>query len=189
MTTPTRTTDHAARLLGWQLSRFLGAVRLRELGTALGAEIQSLEDVAYKVLTEQLGALAVGAQLEKWGRLVKLARTSADDDIYRARLEVESLINCSCGGSRVVQEIVSRLVGAAVSYRQIGTAAYLLEYEVAAHSPQATRDDVDQALPRASCSGVGHVVSEATASTFRYSTGPGYNDGGYGALVTQTEGA
>jgi hypothetical protein len=181
MTTPTHITDHADRAKGFQLSRFLSAVRLKELTEAISAEIQDLEDLFYDLLTDQLSSTAVGKQLDRWGRIVRLARTSASDAEYLERLRVESLINCSSGGTRVIQEIAARIVGATVRYRQVGRAHYLLDYEVATHTTQATRDDLDQALLRASCSGVSFTVAEAVPTSLRYDTGPGYDEGRYGA--------
>lgn len=185
MTELAHITNHAARADARVRSVFQDAVRLRELLAILTAEIQTIEDLLWTVYTTRHLGGALGVNLDTWGRRLRLPRTSDDDDLYRARLEVEQLVNGSRASSAEVQEITARLVGAPVHYLQAGCAFYELDYELEEHSAETTRADVEACLERASGSGVGFAVAEATAATFRYDTGPGYDAGAYGALVAQ----
>lgn len=184
MSLPTPITDHAARMAAAQLDAFKDAVKLKALTAILGAEVQRLADFALAVRDARLLANAVGVQLDRHGRRTRLGRTSADDTIYRARIRTEHMILASHGGSAQLQEVVSRLMGAAVQYRQIGTATAYLQYVREPYSDEE-RADISSIMRRAACSGVAVTLVEGRAAgkALHLDSGPGLDDGELGALV------
>lgn len=186
MGVPVEITDHEERAQAILASQFDDSDRLRALVACLASEVQTFEGVAYDCITEQMIDNAVGVQLDRWGQILGLPRTSTDDDDYRDRLKIEILVLRSKGGSAELQEIIARLVGEPVQYIQNGEAHLVLQYERATSTPAATIAAIDDALERAAPSGVAWDVTEGSdGDAFRFDTGPGFDDGRLGTGISE----
>lgn len=188
MTVPTEITTHVADAGALTLGQFFSKPRIQALLGFFTAEVQRAEPVIHDLITEQILDNAVGAQLDRWGRILGLPRTDASDADYLARLRTQLIVLHSRGGTAELQEIVSRMSGdVPVRYWQAGNAHYVLETEVAVPTSAARRAAIEALLFRASPSGVAFTAVEGeTDASFRFGTaGRGFGAGKLAGLVAQ----
>ncbi len=107
--------DHAERLLGFLVSKFTNATRLRGLVQLAGEEIQCLEDAGWAMSGAQNIDGAVGVTLDLWGRILGAKREGLHDEPYRALLRAILLAARSQGGVTEVSSIFTLLMGAQTS--------------------------------------------------------------------------
>lgn len=90
--------NHAAKALARLLSQYRGRPRFEGLVSAIGAEIQAIEDATGTMTNSLLAFLnAEGAQLDRIGTIVAQPRNGLDDSAYRARIAVRIAVNFSAG--------------------------------------------------------------------------------------------
>lgn len=98
--------DHEDRAVARLPSQYKGKPRLEALLRSWARQAQALEDAAWQVAT--LGNLddATTEQLNILGRIVKIPRRTADDDVYRNHVRARGIVNRSHG---YVEEIYTAL--------------------------------------------------------------------------------
>lgn len=84
--------SHCDEGLALLLSQFRGKPRIEALLCKLLDGVQDVEDVGWQLLTERWLATAIGAQLDRLGKIVDLARHGWDDETYRALLRAQILV-------------------------------------------------------------------------------------------------
>lgn len=123
------------------------AEKLHKLAGILAKQSQRVENAATDILISRLLPWALGAQLDILGEWVGRSRTSLDDDVYRAAIQLQIYINNSSGNPEELTEIAKRITGAtSVRYIEIGPAQYRLQV-VGAAIPEGLLETIQALSP------------------------------------------
>jgi hypothetical protein len=124
----TKITDHAARFAEDTLSQFVNSPKIKALIAVFAAEVQRLEDLLWKVLTDRLIDAATGDILDRIGGIVRVRRLGRTDADYRPIIKVAIAARNSEGGAEEIVRIAEQLVGETVQYIREDTAHFRLQY-------------------------------------------------------------
>ena len=180
--------DHAALALAQVLSQFADSPNYRGVISAIAAQYQALEDDACALLEDALISNAEGELLNRWGRLIDVARGGRSDDDYRRLILTRIASRRSGGTPESILSIVSILAGdVAVRYDQIGTATYQLEIQTTSPLSAQQIADINAELETLSPAGVAYLAHEAgTDPAFAFAggtDGAGFEFGGFAGGV------
>lgn len=178
-------TDHEARALATMLSQWASSPRFQGLVTAAVAQVQTMDDTAYALVTDRMLPVAEGAQLDQLGRLVGQSRLGLSDDDFRRLIGVRILANRAGGRADTITRVIAGVVGVAVKYEGpiYGTSLYpytapQAEYRLTWSTDDATSAELEAQirvlLDEISPVGVAWEAVEAKAAgAFRFSGGAG----------------
>lgn len=178
-----RLKSYAALAFDWLLSRFDDAGNLQRILKAFADEIQELEDAIHEQLSERLLENATGDQLDQYGELVDQPRDGRSDDTYRVLIRVKILRNTSEGTPERLIKILNKLTRPQlIDYTDGGGVAELVAYDTNAIS--GVLSETHRILQDAAPSGVRVSIIQANETdSFRYDTGPGYDEGEYAKRI------
>jgi hypothetical protein len=187
MTHPYRD-DHATALAEDLLSWLRGQPKMLALTSAVGSQVQELEDSLLDLRQDRLIAGAIGEQLEQFGVLVGEPRGSLADEDYRRFIQARILSNL-CEGTPDELMTILRIIagpvatGTDVVYRRRSVASFSLEYERGAALPADAAVRVGLQMVSVSPAGVELDVVEGVTPAFRFDAGPGFDLGKLGKLI------
>ena len=180
--------DHAGELAGELIAYLRTKPRLAALGAGLGSQLQELEESLLDLRDERTLAVAVGAQLDQYGRLVRELRGALADADFRRFVEARILSNtCEGEADRLIQ-VLRILAGPLTAGTDV---AYAPQYP--AGCQLAVTRDTPLAAAMASRiaaqmvsitpAGVGLGLIESTPAAFTLDTGPALDEGELSRLI------
>lgn len=176
--------NHAAQAVVRLAAQFVEAPLIKGMVTAIGNEVQAIEDGVYLLLKTRDIANATGDALDQIGKLVNAPlRGSKTVARYRDRIRAQILANRSYGNSSAIYSIAPLIIpewgNDAVISEDI--ACYIIG---AAGVVNATEDakDLARVLKTASSAGVRPIVlsqsvADVDAFCFENGSGQGFGDG------------
>lgn len=103
--------DHAAELADELIAYLRTKPRIAALGEALGSQLQELEESLLDLRDERTLDVAVGEQLDQYGRLVGEQRGALADDEFRRFIAARILSNTSQGVPDRLIDVIRILAG------------------------------------------------------------------------------
>ena len=181
--------DHVGEGLDELLSQFRFKPNVIGYLTGLLEPVQDLEDDAWDLRADRLLSTAIGAQLDVLGRLVGEGRGTFGDADYRKFIGARILVNLSSGTPDELLAILTIIAaplsaGTVVEYSQVG---YGPAYRMTVIRDAAMAADVAarvlSMMAAVNPAGVGATIVLITGTTFRFDTGPGFDQGRFGSLL------
>lgn len=105
--TITQTTDHKAEALALLLEQFKNKATLAALLNANMIQVQELEDVFFDIMAKLVLSVAVGDQLDIFGKIVVEPRLGRTDGVYAAFIAARILINRSNGRVEEINAVLA----------------------------------------------------------------------------------
>ena len=123
-------TDHAARTRARLLQQFKDKERVEAVLDAISAEVQEIEDVFFKLITERQIDTAIGQQLDEIGEIVGQKRNGLSDVDYRVRLKVRIQRNASNATPNEILDVMSGLINiTSIEYFNTFPATFFVQFE------------------------------------------------------------
>jgi hypothetical protein len=120
--------NHVAEAQDRLLEQYKGLEDPESLIAIFAQQVQDLEDVFNQLNTEMSIFTAIGAQLDIWGVIVGLARSSSNDDIYRLELLAKIVKNVSQGNPEDLISVYKFVTGAdLIIYENLGGGEVMME--------------------------------------------------------------
>lgn len=152
--TVTQITTHETDAQGRLVTLYADATKLRALIGIVGARAQSVEDVAWALLTERSIATAVGAQLDQLGGVLGVDRGTSTDEQIRIKLYAAIATYRSDGTPETVIGVFKLLTQATTVQMQEVFPANVILTAIAAPYPIGTRTEIREAAEGLKAAGV-----------------------------------
>lgn len=176
----TRITDHADRALRRLLTQYREQPNFAAFVRAALEQVQSLEDVFFELIDERQLPVAVGAQLDVYGRIVGESRNGLSDDRYRTRILARLIVNRSRGRVSDLLAVARTLIGSVGSIRL--TELFPGTFEMYFDTPLTltTAQEAAVMVRQAKAVGISAAVKYRTSSGARFKFGDGTTGSGRG---------
>lgn len=107
----TQKTVHSTEAVGHLLQQFRGKAKLEAFISLLTDQVQELENAYFQISTDTALAVAVGEQLDGWGRILNDPRNGLLDTPYRLHLQAKARVIRSTGTIEDLLVILDLLTG------------------------------------------------------------------------------
>jgi hypothetical protein len=122
---PVQNNNYVQQALDLLIEQFRSKSKIAAMITAIVAQLQEAEVVAFQLLTLRSLSTAQGSQLDQIGVVVGLSRLGLSDDAYRAQLKGQILVNTSQGNPERLIEVVRIVTNSALVILHEPTPGYV----------------------------------------------------------------
>ena len=177
--------DHEELARDNLIAQFQQKPDLESLLNSYVGQIQALEGVFFDLIDERTLDTAAGAQLDGLGQVVGEDRQSRTDDDYRLAIRSRIIVNNSNGTVEDINQLGRSLLGAAFSFQvsEIFPAAIIVELLDPLDPIVTNPTNLVNFFRATKAAGVRLIMTFGVTGSFRYDTGPGYDDGLYGGAL------
>jgi len=177
-------TDHIDEALGHLIQQFSDRPDLKKLAESWLTQIQGLEDTFSDILTKTTVENSTGAQLDALGAIVGELRRGRNDLQYSTAVRARLILNVSEGTTENLIDLIRGIAGEVrVDVQEFYPAAFIAVVMDPIDPEETDVTQLGALVASGRPAGVRGVVAFSTAPAFRFDTGPGYDEGGYGGAV------
>lgn len=167
--------------------QFWASERFKELLGIFATQIQDLEDLGFDFVGKLNLDNATGVLLDRMGLLIGLPRGDLTDDaLYAKCLTVKMASNQSHGLMPKLLELLAILIDGTIRYIQQVPRWFTIDYEVSARISESFLYWINFFIKELLPIGTGYSIVEGKTPVFRFDSGPGFDQGGWGSIVGGT---
>jgi len=151
------------------LSQFAESERFRAFVAVFLEELREAESTIYDLYWNRTLDGASGAQLDQYGKIVRVERDGLNDSDYLRFIRVGLLVLYARGDAERIRRIVELASGSSdVHYINNGFASYSVTYALLEPLPSAIKSRILRAVEAATPSGVSFAVVESSTVYFGF---------------------
>lgn len=179
--------NHTSRMIGRLILQYKDAENLQAIISAIGNELEELEQVNSDLLNLRSIYTATNAQLDGWGEILDVPRAGRTDDEYRARLFIKIAEITSEGTAEDLIQLYLNLMDADwIEFHDYYPAAFHMLAKNG--SPIGDTTDIRNAITAAKAAGVEYELFVSTSPAFAFLADPDPDTDGFSSLAAPTTG-